>query len=184
MFAYLVLLAAVLSRVLPQLAHVTGANVTLAGAGLLFFGSRLAPNRRWQAFVAMAAFAATDVFLTLSYGYRFELRDYVLTWAWYAAVVLAASVWITRKHGVARVAVAAVASSTSFFLLSNGAVWAAGRMYTKDLHGLLECYAAGVPFYRNDLASTLVFSVLLFGAAWAVDGAESANRSESVIAKI
>ena len=57
MVAYVVLILAILSRVLPHLLHLTGANVTTVGAGLLFFGSRLQPAHRWRALIAVAALA-------------------------------------------------------------------------------------------------------------------------------
>ncbi|MGA7856307.1 MAG: DUF6580 family putative transport protein, partial [Terracidiphilus sp.] len=52
---------------------------------------------------------------------------------------------------------------TSFFVVSNYAVWAAGGMYPRTLGGLATCFGAGVPFYRNDLLSTAVVAGLAFG---------------------
>ncbi len=42
-------------------------------------------------------------------------------------------------------------------------VWLSGTMYPKTAGGLLACYGAGVPFYRNDALSTLVVCGVLFG---------------------
>lgn len=56
-----------------------------------------------------------------------------------------------------------------YFLLSNFAVWIGGGLglnnlpYTKSFAGLMECYAAGVPFLRGSIAATLLFSGILFG---------------------
>jgi hypothetical protein len=36
-------------------------------------------------------------------------------------------------------------------------------MYTHTLAGLGQSYVAGIPFYRNDLASTALTVVALFG---------------------
>lgn len=41
MIAYIILILAALSRLVPHALHGTGMNFTAAGAGLLFFGSRL-----------------------------------------------------------------------------------------------------------------------------------------------
>ncbi len=41
MLAYIVLLLAVLSRILPHAFHATAWNFTAVGGGLLFFGSRM-----------------------------------------------------------------------------------------------------------------------------------------------
>ena len=41
-------------------------------------------------------------------------------------------------------------------------VWLRGNMYPHTAAGLGQCYLAGLPFYRNDLASTVVFSAVFF----------------------
>lgn len=52
----------------------------------------------------------------------------------------------------------AVGAPTFFFLLSNGMVWMASSeaVYAKTWGGLMTCYTAGLPFYRNSLLGTLV----------------------------
>jgi hypothetical protein len=58
-----------------------------------------------------------------------------------------------------------LASATSFFLLSNFMVWAGSgiAMYPRTLAGLTACYAAAIPFYRNDVVSTAITAAALFG---------------------
>ena len=176
--AFLVLLLAVFSRVLPALAHTTGANVTMVGAGLLFFGSRLPAGRRYLVLLAVALLAASDYWLTVyAYRFPFSVFSYLPTWLWYAAVPLAASAALHRRHGALRVGVAALLSSTSFFLLSNGAVWLRGNMYPHNVSGLGACYVAGLPFYRNDVVSTLVFSAVFFSLPFAAKILRDAGRS-------
>jgi hypothetical protein len=108
---------------------------------------------------------ATDYYLTVfAYGYPFQLRTYLVTWIWYAAVCLL-GMGILQKPTLLRVAAGVLASSTSFFLISNFVVWTAGSMsmYPHSLAGLGACYVAGIPFYRNDLVSTALTSGALFG---------------------
>jgi hypothetical protein len=178
--AYLVLILAVLSRVLPHWLQLTGANVTMVGASLLFFGSRLKTGQRWQALVAVAVLALTDWYLTVFvYAFPFQISGYVITWIWYGAICLAASAWLSRRRSVLRVGVAALASSSSFFLLSNGMVWLRGSMYPHTGAGLGACYVAGLPFYRNDVASTLVFSTVFFLLPHGVAALKQAAQSMS-----
>lgn len=160
MTAFIVLLLAAFSRFVPHLMHGTAFNFTAVGAGLLFFGSR---RPRWQAAIAAAVLAGADVVLTkYVYGYPFELRGYLITWAWYAGVCLMAS-GLLRKVTALRVLAGVVASATSFFLLSNAAVWLGSAMYPHTAAGLGACIAAALPFYGNDLLSTGLFSAALFG---------------------
>lgn len=161
--AFLVLLIAILSRLVPHMLHMTGANVTLVGAGVLFFGASLRRGNRAWALLPVALLAATDYWLTVyAYGYPFHLASYLPTLLWYGAVCLGASFFLHRRYSLLHACMGAVASSTGFFLLSNGMVWLRGNMYAHTTAGLGQCYLAGLPFYRNDLASTVVFAAVFF----------------------
>ncbi len=167
MVAYLVLLLAVLSRILPLHAHTW--NFTALGGGLLYFGSqmRVAGRPAWQTWARLASalglLIAADFYLT-AYVYQtpFHASAYLVTWTWYAAVCLL-SMELLRKTTVLRVAAGVLASATSFFLLSNFAVWAGSAMYPRTMGGLTACYTLALPFYRNDLASTAITAGALFG---------------------
>jgi hypothetical protein len=160
MAAYLVLLLAVLSRVLPLSLHTTSVGFTAVGGGLLFFGAR---RSRWQAAIAVLALMATDYYLTTyAYGYAFHMSAYLATWVWYAAICLLGHQMLSGKVSMIKVGGAVLASSTSFFVLSNFAVWTGG-MYSHTLAGLGACYIAAVPFYANDAMSTALTAGALFG---------------------
>jgi hypothetical protein len=156
--AYLLLIAAILSRVVP---HPDWLNFTAVGGALLYFGAR----RSWREMLApLAALMATDYCLTVfSYHYAFQWQAYVTTWAWYLAIMALGWILLHTRTTFIRVAAGVVLGPTSFFLVSNYAVWASGGMYPRTLAGLETCYAAAVPFYRNDLLSTALVAGLAFG---------------------
>lgn len=158
MFAYLLLLVAVLTRVLP---HAGWWNFTAVGGALLYFGAR----RPWREMIApLAVLMTTDFYLTtFSYHSGFHWTGYVLTWAWYAAAMVLGSILLRTRTTWLRGIAAALLGPTSFFVLSNFAVWAGSGMYPRDGSGLLACYAAAVPFYRNDLISTSVVLAIALG---------------------
>jgi hypothetical protein len=163
MLPYLFVLLAIAVRFLP-FAHVSilphAWHFTPVAASLLFFGAR---GSRRQLWVPLALFAATDVILT-KYIYSYVLTwDHLVTFAWYAAIL-----WLgtnlREKSGPVRVIAAALASSVSFFLISNFAVWAAWpQMYPRGWNGLMLSYAAGLPFFRGTVESDLFFSLAMFG---------------------
>src|SRR3984893_14596565 len=163
MTGYLALLLAVLSRILPHAFGATSLNFTAVGGGLLFFGSRQGRNR-WQTAVAVLVMMATDYYLTtVVYNYPFHVKGYVVTWAWYAAVCVLGYRMLSGKASALRVTGAVLASSTSFFILSNFMVWAGSAMYPHSAAGLATCYMAAIPFYANDVMSTAVTAGALFG---------------------
>jgi len=165
--AYLLLLAALLSRVIP---HAGLYGFTAVGGSLLYFGAR----RNWrETLLPVAALAGVDYYLTTHvYGYDFLWQSYLVTWAWYAAAIVLGGILLARHVSVLRVASAAILGPTSFFLASNYAVWAGshnpGGMYASTFTGLLTCLAAGLPFYGRDLLSTSLVLTLAFGVPVAV----------------
>jgi hypothetical protein len=167
MSPFVVLLLAIASRIIPHTVfHEVSWNFTMLGGALLFFGSRMAGSPRVAAAkvgAAMIALIATDYYLTVyAYGYAFHASAYLVTWVWYAAVCLL-GMGLLQKASVPRVAAGAIAAPTSFFLLSNFAVWVGSTMYPHTASGLGACYVAGLPFYRNDVVSTAITAGALFG---------------------
>ncbi len=158
MFAFALIFAAVLSHVLPH----PWISFTAVGGALLVFGAR---RPLWQAILPLALLAAADYYLTVyAYRYPFHVNAYLLTWAWYALAILFGRVILRESQTAPRVVGAALLCSTSFFVVSNYAVWAGtGSFYAHTMAGLGACFLAALPFYRNDLVSTLLVVGLVFG---------------------
>lgn len=156
--AYLLLVFAILTRVVP---HHDWLNFTAVGGALLYFGAR----RSWREMLApVAALMAADYCLTVfAYHYAFAWQFYIPTWTWYVAAICLGHILLKSRTSWLRVGAAVVLGPTSFFVISNYAVWAAGDMYPRTLGGLGACYAAAVPFYRNDMLSTAIVAGLAFG---------------------
>jgi hypothetical protein len=157
MLAYLFVIFAVLAR-MPFMPHPW--NFTPVAAALLYFGAR---GSRRQLWVPFALLAVSDVILTkIVYSYVFSW-DHFVTWAWYAAILWLGTGLRENSHWL-RVGGAALASSVSFFLVSNFAVWAYwGDMYPRTMSGLMTCYAAGLPFFRRAGVGDLLFTAVMFG---------------------
>ena len=51
-----------------------------------------------------------------------------------------------------------------FYLISNYGVWYFGGLYEKDFNGLIKCYFLAIPFFKNTLISTIIFSYAAFFA--------------------
>lgn len=75
-------------------------------------------------------------------------------------ILLAATLigWALKGRKYSSLLAGALAAPTLFFLVSNFMVWTGSHItYTKDFSGLMNCYEAGLPFYRNSLIATLLF---------------------------
>jgi hypothetical protein len=153
---------------LIRLTHLRSlANITPLGALSSFSGSRV---RSWLAFaVPLAVMVVSDVLLNRIYG-DFAFNPFV--YACYALNVLWGWLFL-KKITFARVGGVSVLGSVQFFLVTNFGVWlmyhGVAREYELSASGLIQCYAAGVPFFFRTLAGDLGYSALFFGLyAWAV----------------
>jgi hypothetical protein len=163
MLAYLFIIVALLFRWL----NVSGLpihllNFTPVAAALLFFGARQPRTRIW---IPVGLLALSDVLLNFHYGYKFT-ADFFVTIAWYAAIAWLGNALLNKEARPLRIGAASLVASVSFFLISNFMVWVVWDMYAKNLGGLLACYAAALPFFRNTVTGDLVFSAVFFGAAY------------------
>ena len=61
------------------------------------------------------------------------------------------------------IAGATLGGAVIFFLVTNFADWYLFNSYAKSWQGLLDCYVAGIPFFRNTLLGDAFYSALLFG---------------------
>ena len=153
MLAYLFVLLAVAVRFMPHPWMFT----PVAGS-LLFFGARGSRRQLWVPFVLLVG---SDLILSkLVYAYPLSW-DLLVSWAWYAAILWLGTGLRTNSKAW-RVIGAALASSVSFFLLSNFAVWAVWNIYPKTASGLMLCYAAGLPFFRHAIVGDLLFTSVMF----------------------
>jgi len=132
----------------------------------------------------LAALMATDYILTVySYHYSFVWQNYLPTWGWYVMAMALGQILLRTRTTVVRVGAGALLGPTSFFLVSNYAVWASGWMYPRTLGGLGACFVAALPFYRNDLLSTAIVAGLAFGVPVLVRRLNAAPAQQALAEK-
>jgi len=70
---------------------------------------------------------------------------------------------IRNRTGVGPITATALASSVSFFLITNFMVWATSQLYPHNIAGLGASYVAGIPFYQNQLLGDAFYTLAMFG---------------------
>lgn len=154
--ARLVLLAALiivaaLTRLMPD----RPPNFSPIEAMALFAGAVFA-SRYVAVLVPLAAMLISDAFIGFHSG----------MWIVYGcmAVIALAGSGLKQRISALRVVGYGFAAALFFFVVTNFAVWAGSGMYAPNFTGLVECYVAAIPFFRNQIAGVLVYSAILFGA--------------------
>ena len=69
---------------------------------------------------------------------------------------------ISKKINLKNLFIFSFFGSLVFYLISNFGVWFIGEMYEKNLSGLVYCYFLAIPFFKNTLLSTIIFSYAAF----------------------
>ena len=141
-------------------------------------------SKRWMGVaVAFGSLLLSDLLLQLTYqegGWQPNPGFYRGQWVVYACMLptLLIGFAIRGRRNVATVAAATLASSVFFFIATNFAVWASpgGTLYPKTAQGLLLCYEAAIPFFKNSLAGDTCYATLLFGGLALADAIFPALR--------
>lgn len=164
--AGLLVLAAAFTRLFPH-----APNFTAIG-GMAIFGGSVIKDKKLALLLPLAALLLSDVCLQLfteTKGFYGTTQFFVYT----AFLIITALATFMRKRSVGNIALAAVWSGAIFFIFSNLGVWVSSNSYPKSLEGLGACYAAAIPFYKNDFFGNFIlnsimgnvfYSILLFGA--------------------
>ncbi|MBV8319528.1 MAG: hypothetical protein JO049_02500 [Hyphomicrobiales bacterium] len=143
----------IVARVAPH-----APNVTPIAASAVFAGMVLR-SRALALAVPIAALLLSDLV-----GGAYDWRIMGVVYAALALPALAARWGRARPVGV--LAPLVLSSSLLFFAITNFAVWAFSGMYAHDLHGLIHCYVAALPFLGNTVAGDMLWTTLLFGCWW------------------
>jgi len=106
-------------------------------------------------FATMSALALSDAVMGFYSGF----------WYVYGAMLIPVLLGraIRNRSGVGPIVATALASSLSFFLITNFMVWATSRLYPRTVAGLAASYVAGIPFYQNQLLGDAFYTLAMFG---------------------
>lgn len=154
----LIIVAAAASRLLPH-----PPNVTSLTAIALFGGAYF--SNRWVAFaVPMLALALSNLVLGVYWSWSIMAWQPHL-WVQYVsfALIVGLGFLLRERRGAWRIAGITLASSVLFFVVTNLGEWAFQVWYPKTWEGLVACFIAAIPFFRNSLIGDFGFVVLLFG---------------------
>ena len=147
------IVAAALSRLVPHPPNFSPVEAIALFAGAFFVDRRLA------ILVPLAGMALSDFFLGFHAGVP-VVYGCIALMAWFGR-------GLVQKRSVTRVAAYGLASAVFFFVVTNFFTWAfasliAHETYPYTFAGLVECYVAAIPFFKNSLLGVAFYATLLF----------------------
>jgi len=147
MLAFILLALGICSRFLTH-----APNLTPVVAVALFAGVYL--NKRYALIVPLFLMVLSDIFI--------GFHD-TIAFTWGSVVVVALLGFWTREHkNFKTILGASLLSAVVFFIVTNFGAWLS-PLYPNTLEGFVQCYVAAIPFFRNTVIGTLLYSAVLFG---------------------
>jgi hypothetical protein len=148
LFITTLIVLAALSRLIPHIP-----NFQAVSAVALFGAAQY--NKKIMAFlVPITALLLSDTILGFYQGMEWVYGTFVL--------IIITGFALRNKVTVPRLIVLSVVSSLLVFIITDFGVWM-GTWYAHTWQGFIACYAAALPFLRNELLGDLFYSGLLFG---------------------
>ena len=144
-----IIFALAIFRLLPHLPNVSPV------AAMALFGGAYFADKRMAFIVPFAALFLSDLLLGLHNSMIFVYAGFALT--------VMIGFLLQNRATITNTAFAMVTSSVLFFLLTNFGAWMTSALYAKTAGGLMQAYAAGIPFFQNSLLGNLVFAAVIFG---------------------
>ena len=147
MLAFIILVVAVLSRFVD---HAPNFTPTIA---LALFGGVYLP-KKYTIIVPFIFMFVSDLFL--------GFHDTML-YTWGSVILISMfGAWMRPYNKFSNFLFAGTGSAVVFFIITNLGAWP--TLYPLTWQGLSECFVAAIPFFRNTFVSTVVYSVVFYGA--------------------
>lgn len=163
----LFVISGVAIRLLPH-----APNFTPILAVALFSGSYL--KKKYAFIVPVAAMFLSDIFI--------GTYNPLIMGSVYASMIGAVLIgtYVKKDKTWTKIGAGALAAPVLFFLITNFAVWAFTPWYAKTFAGLIECFTLALPFFRNTLASSVIYSGAFFGAYEIAESLAYSNEKASL----
>jgi hypothetical protein len=155
------ILVAAISRILPHPANFTPI------AAMALFGGAYMTDKKFAFIIPLLAMFISDCILQIITGYGFH-NTMIFVYGSFAATV-ALGFLLRNNNKAGRIVILSLLSSCIFFVITNFATWwlegtNGVPLYPHTVEGLISCFAAGIPFFRNEMFGDLFFCGILFGS--------------------
>ena len=136
------------SRLIPHPPNFTPIIAVAIMSGYLF------KNINMSFVVLLASMLVADAFMGFYENMTFVyLSLFLITYIFFK---------LTNKINLKNLFVFGFLGSLIFYIISNFGFWFFGDLYEKNLNGLINCYILAIPFFKNTLISTIIFSYSAF----------------------
>lgn len=161
---YLVILivVAALYRITPLREYGFAPHIAMA-----LFGGAVIKDRKWAFALPLFSMFVSDILYEVLYQNGLSSIKGLYSGQWLNYLAMASVVvvgFFMKKITLVNIFVYSLIAPTWFFLVSNFTVWAGSKTIPQTWAGLMQTYTLGIPFYRQSILATILFSAVFFGA--------------------
>lgn len=146
-FSVLLILIAVVSRLVSHQWNFTAMGAVAVIAGFLMTSRPLALA------TVLSSLLISDYFLQFH-------NTMIAVYLGYALMALIGIFMASNKFS--RIVAVSFIGSVTFFVVSNLGVWFEGQLYPQTFAGLVNCFEMAVPFFKNEMISTMILAPVIF----------------------
>ena len=128
-------------------------NLTPILAACLFSGYKIKPIGL-AIFIPIFTVFISDILLGIYNGISWVYISYIF--------IIGIGLFLSKFNSIQSKIISTISGTLIFFLISNFGVWISAELYPKSIDGLISCYLAGIPFYKNTLIGTVFYSSVFF----------------------
>jgi hypothetical protein len=139
-------------------------NFTPVGAMALFGGAYFTSKKAYL--FPLLTLWMSDIFLSrfvYNHEWQFFYGGFYWVYGAFALMVIAGKL-LLKSISVKNIFWAAVTITFIHWIITDMGVWLASSSYPKTIEGFWACLAAAIPFERNFLSGTLLYSAIMFGS--------------------
>ena len=145
-------------------------------ASLAIFGGAVISNKKYAIILPLGALLLSDILFELFTSTR-GFYDISQSFVYGAFILITFLATRIKSLNTKNILFACLWGGVIFFILSNFGVWLTGIYFPKTFAGLISCYEAAIPFYKNEffgnmflntIMSDLFYTALLFGVYFVI----------------
>jgi len=151
MLAFFLISLTIIFRLVPYTNNFTPMGAVAVMSGRAF-------SKPLAIIVVLLSMVISDFALSRIYAYPFLS---IISFFVYCALILQMFIGRALKKSKFGSLIAAFIGATSFFIITNFAVWAISGIYQHNFSGLISCYILALPFYKMTLLADLVWTSVI-----------------------
>lgn len=155
---YFIIFAAIILRVLRHYDIINLPPNFAPIAAIALFSGTYFTDRKLALIVPIIAMIISDAFI----GFY---NPFIMISVYLCFILSAVLGFYLKNHkNLPNIIGASLLSSVLFYLITNYAVWAFGRLYPQTFTGLMQSYTLAIPFFRWTLLGDLFYVTVMFGS--------------------